>query len=213
MKKTLPKYTESYYDSLYVQPFFSKFGISKLYYLYLAYFSIITKAHLKKGDRVLDFGCGIGNIVWALRQFGIDAYGFDPSISAKKFSRMPDYCIYQKTATLPYKSHSFDVVFSTEVLEHVPQKSLTAVFTELERVAKYTMIHAICVSDRGKIAFQEPTHITVKSEKWWGTFFKKRGYQVETGNPLYFYPFIQYLFSGMIDVKNVGSGYFFIHTK
>ena len=38
------------------------------------------------------------------------------------------------------------------------------------------MIHIIAVKERGPSAIDDPTHITIKSQKWWTELFKKHGF-------------------------------------
>jgi len=86
---------------------------------------------------VLDFGCGIGNLVWALRFFGIQAYGFDISKEALKFCRVPEYCNYLNTKKLSYGNASFDLVYSREVLEHLStEKDIFICLKESPKISK-----------------------------------------------------------------------------
>ena len=71
------------------KPIFTRIGLSKVYYLWIAYLCIKKAAGLKRGARVLDFGCGIGNLVWALRKIGLDAQGIDPSKPAENIAASP----------------------------------------------------------------------------------------------------------------------------
>ena len=80
-------YDSEYYRSLYVNTVANFLGLSKLYYLWLAFFCIIRPTKLNSTNKVLDVGCGIGNLVWALRKLGINAYGIEPSIAAKKYCK------------------------------------------------------------------------------------------------------------------------------
>jgi SAM-dependent methyltransferase len=90
-------------------------------------------------SRVLDYGCGAGQIVQKLRAFGIDAYGCDlfygggdssPKIPPEvrdRIQRMTDQRI-------PFPDNSFDLVINNQVMEHV--EDLGAVLTEINRVLK-----------------------------------------------------------------------------
>jgi SAM-dependent methyltransferase len=66
-----------------------------------------------KGKRVLDYGCGRGELVKAFQERGYDAEGYDPY--SEKYGEMP--------------SGLFDYAFMVEVIEHT-----TAPFRELSVV-------------------------------------------------------------------------------
>ncbi len=105
---------------------------------------------LERGARVLDFGCGDGASVYAYRDEGVDAYGFEIVASVRlrdpedakffKFSLTgvsaltPDYRLDAKDYKIPFESSSFDFVFSNHVFEHVTDYD--AAFQEVARVLK-----------------------------------------------------------------------------
>lgn len=98
--------------------------------------------------KVLDFGCGAGNLVAALVRLGHDAYGCDiggdwrgseqewdrgfPADQWKGRARLS--AIQASPYRLPYPDASFDVVTSTSVLEHA--QNTAEVFAEIRRVLK-----------------------------------------------------------------------------
>jgi len=99
--------------------------------------------------RMLDFGCGSGRDVYALREAGYDAQGFDITDNvqlrrpedrawfkslASSTNSPADYSLDWANFRLPYEDGSFDFVFSLTVLEHV--QNLDAVLRELARVMK-----------------------------------------------------------------------------
>jgi SAM-dependent methyltransferase len=90
------------------------------------------------GGRVLDYGCGAGEIVAELRERGIDAHGCDVFYEGGDYSKnlKPAAAPYisRMGATIPHADASFDVVISNQVLEHV--QDLPAASHEIARVLK-----------------------------------------------------------------------------
>ena len=88
----------------------------------------------KPGARVLDVGCGVGQVVARLTEAGYEAHGADvsePNIArARKFS---DRCQLYDGKRLPYSDHYFASVGALNVLEHVDEPE--AFLGELARVA------------------------------------------------------------------------------
>jgi SAM-dependent methyltransferase len=84
--------------------------------------------------KVLDFGCGNGDLVAKLRERGIDAHGVDITIlwPSERIGAcqelLPDYRI-------PFDDNEFDLVISTSVMEHVQNKM--EAFIEIRRVLKF----------------------------------------------------------------------------
>jgi ubiquinone/menaquinone biosynthesis C-methylase UbiE len=89
---------------------------------------------LQPGERVLDLGCGAGRFVAALRQAGADAIGVDLAEGALERARrnVPGADCSATTETIP--DSSVDVVWCSEVIEHVPDTA--ALLSEARRVLK-----------------------------------------------------------------------------
>jgi SAM-dependent methyltransferase len=92
---------------------------------------------------VLDWGCGQGGLVEALRTIGYDAYGCDiwagPAPASGSHTAAPRNAPYllpisTEPYRLPFADCTFDVVLSTSVLEHAQNKS--ECFAEIHRVLK-----------------------------------------------------------------------------
>lgn len=209
-RKKYTQYDQIYYFDKYVMRFGARIGLAHLYYLWLAFFCLILPAKLKRGDRVLDVGCGIGYLVWALRKFGILAFGIDKSESAQIYCLEPKYCQFGIKNKLPFEKSTFDLVCSNEVLEHVAFRDLLILMKETQRVSKNKQIHMIGVSDRGDISVNEPTHVTAETEKWWRKKFQQWGFKVRVGNLFYFFP---YLYSKGSVWNGAKKGYFFLEHK
>ncbi|NJO56675.1 MAG: methyltransferase domain-containing protein [Rhodospirillales bacterium] len=88
-----------------------------------------------RGDRVLDVGCGAGQVVGKLTEAGYEAYGVDvsePNIArAREFS---ERCQSYDGKRLPFPDGHFAAVGALNVLEHVEEPE--AFITELVRVTK-----------------------------------------------------------------------------
>lgn len=207
-RKEYTQYNQTYYKDKYVMRFGARVGLAHLYYLWLAFFCLILPAKLKRGEKVLDVGCGIGYLVWALRIFRISAFGIDSSVSAKQYCLEPKYCQFGIKNKIPFEKSTFGLVCSNEVLEHVDAKDLPVLINEMKRVSKNKQIHMIGVSDRGNIAILEPTHITKETENWWRKQFQQWGFKVRIGNLFYFFP---YLYSKGSVWNGAKRGYFFLN--
>lgn len=89
---------------------------------------------LKKNMRILDFGCGNGEMVQAFLSLGYDTYGVDiidcPSLDASHYKKI-GFNPYR----IPYSEDSFDLVYSSSVFEHT--QNTEECFREIYRVLKW----------------------------------------------------------------------------
>jgi 2-polyprenyl-6-hydroxyphenyl methylase/3-demethylubiquinone-9 3-methyltransferase len=81
----------------------------------------------RRGERVLDLGCGAGRFVAALREAGVDAVGVDVAAAALERARRvapgADLRLVEEDGSLPLEHRSVDLVWCSEVLEHVADVS------------------------------------------------------------------------------------------
>ena len=79
---------------------------------------------LRASGRILDFGCGNGDVVVALRREGRDATGIELDDVRIRNALKPEAAahvsLYGGGIPLPFDSGTFDWIVSTEVVEHVP---------------------------------------------------------------------------------------------
>lgn len=105
---------------------------------------ITDLAQLKLSDRVLDVGCGTGSLLLAIHdQYGssMGLHGVEPAsemvahAQSKSHAKGASLEVVQGSAdSLPYPDGSFDVVFCTLVLHHLPEPMRAVAIEEIRRV-------------------------------------------------------------------------------
>lgn len=84
--------------------------------------------------RVLDVGCGAGNMFHHLARYG-SVQGLDSNAKPLAIARQRGYDVQQGSATqMPYPDATFDLVAALDVIEHVPDDA--AVLAECRRVCR-----------------------------------------------------------------------------
>ena len=102
---------------------------------------------LKKGQKVLDLGCGNGLVTGEIIKRGVKYYGLDVSNGLIKIARqkykqeikagLAEFKIGNACKKLPYQNNFFDAAISFAVLHHIPGSENRLKFLqELRRVLK-----------------------------------------------------------------------------
>jgi SAM-dependent methyltransferase len=95
-------------------------------------------AEARPGERVLDLGCGAGRFLAALREAGADPVGVELAEAALERARanVPavDLRLVEEDGSLPLEHGSVDLVWCSEVLEHVADTE--HVLLEVRRVLR-----------------------------------------------------------------------------
>ena len=154
-------------------------------------FENITKGMKKKNTfefknikRVLDVGCGMGQVVAMMRNEGIEAYGCD--IAGKNIlpywdmANVTQFCKTACADVLPYPDNHFGLVWCTDVLEHVPEEGVDTVLKEMHRVGNHDFLFTISLT---KAVNPMPSdgsnpHATVKPVSWWIDKLESNGYKI-----------------------------------
>jgi ubiquinone/menaquinone biosynthesis C-methylase UbiE len=144
---------EDVYDSDYflkacggadwVERFIASKGVES----YPHYRDLVAQLNLKKVDRVLDVGCGRGEVTVMLGLAGAEAVGLDYSNAALNIARgVYQACaseveealtfIQSDATTLPFESNSFDHVVMADVVEHLHDWQLSLMYAECHRILK-----------------------------------------------------------------------------
>ena len=92
----------------------------------------------RSGERVLDLGCGAGRFLAALREAGADPVGVELAEAAAERARAnvpgADVRLLEPDGSLPFGHGEFDLVWCSEVLEHIPD--VAHALLEVRRVLK-----------------------------------------------------------------------------
>ena len=107
---------------------------------------VIELAKIKAGDKVLDVGCGTGNLTLTAKLYtgaSGSVYGIDASpemieVAQKKAKRIGSETIFEVglIEQLAYPDATFDIVISRLVIHHLPDDLKRTAFTEILRVLK-----------------------------------------------------------------------------
>lgn len=124
--------------------------------------------------RVFEFGSGLGHVVREARRRGISIVGSETSRYALANNFCPESVVEIQEiplGDLPFADDAFDLVFCTEVLEHVTEAATLPVLRELHRVVSRRALMTI-----NTVNFHEPGHVNVHPRDWWLERFASVGF-------------------------------------
>lgn len=115
----------------------------------------------------VDAGCGLGLLVDIMAVRGVRAYGFDFASAAfgRASNRIKSRVVVGGIETIPFSNSCVDLVFCSDVLEHVPVFDLELAIFELIRVTKLYIVATINLDNPYKY------HPTILSRKSWEALF------------------------------------------
>jgi SAM-dependent methyltransferase len=118
---------------------------------------------------VLDAGCAMGFLVEALRDRGVEAFGFD--ISGYALSRVrPDIAPFTWPASIVDPlDRDYDLIVCIEVLEHLPAREIDDALDNLCGHAREVLFSSTPED------FREPSHFSVRPTSHWVGAFARRG--------------------------------------
>lgn len=125
---------------------------------------------------VLDVGCGSGFSVLRFLELGKRATGTESCrfLLDGRLQSMRELGMVKEATLpiLPYPESSVDLVFCTEVLEHIPESDVHGSIGELLRVSKGKVFASVCFEEAH--CFPElGLHETVRPKAWWeGEFLR-----------------------------------------
>ncbi len=142
---------------------------------------IIEILGIKDEDRILDFGCAKGYMVYAFRLLHKQCWGYD--ISEYAVSSAPDIIkkYIMNTNTEIKEKGKFDLTIAKDVFEHIPYDQIESIIYMLANIShKVFAIVPMGENDKYIIPSYENdiTHVIRKDLEWWKNIFKKNEFTI-----------------------------------
>lgn len=177
--KERSKYNKWYFENVYwIEDFpnkkhYQKFNYNdpthKKRFLYLT--NILVKYF--KFKTILDAGCGMGQVTRNFLKIGYKVKGVEASKDAVKYYMLDlvKRGIVRNVGLekLPFKSNQFDLVFCSDVMEHIPMFDVLESIKELTRTAKKFLVLTINLDHSCEY------HPTMLSREKWVELFLASG--------------------------------------
>ncbi len=134
----------------------------------------------RRGDALLDMGCGRGRAVRHLRDHGFRCLGVDITLSGTRgtdITKESPSTIGFTEAPLwktPFANNQFEYTFSTDVMEHIPPGMVDATIKEIYRITRVETF--LCISTIDDVNY-ENLHKTIKTIPWWRKQFAKLNFK------------------------------------
>lgn len=138
----------------------------------------------KGGERVLVGGCSGGQVVQLLVERGFDAWGADPSDLGEEHLYPKARGRFKRGSlhNLPFEDGSFDVLMTSDVLEHIAWNILIKECKEeILRIGVKYQYHVIGCGEPGSPGTGIVGHINQHPFEWWRDCFKPEFEYVQGG--------------------------------
>lgn len=143
-----------------------------------------VRESVKKGDRMLDIGSGIGENGHDLRWLGVTTYSLDLCSYAQQKSidvfgvESHNIKLVGNALDLPFPNKLFNFATCLDVFEHLTPDQILRVLSELERVVCDNRVFVKLTSTEDVVNIDiDPTHITKWRESQWTEWFKENGWK------------------------------------
>lgn len=131
------------------------------------------RKHFQCAD-VLEFGCGRGPRVYAMRNAGIEAYGIELSQWAVDHSLVPGFVRQGDVAEKHILINRHYLVVAYDLLEHIPYEQLDDAIDNLIKYSrKHLLISVPVLGDPNLEA--DSTHLIKETKDWWKKQFLDKG--------------------------------------
>lgn len=132
-------------------------------------------------EKVLDLGCGIGDLGRWKPEASIEVYGLDIDQravkQAKEYEKAQVYDL--ESGNLPFDDEYFDAVLAKDILEHL--RKPWELLSEIYRVLKVDkIVYASVPMARPKVVWGDYTHVRGFTRAALTTMFKNQGFEICT---------------------------------
>lgn len=126
-------------------------------------------------NRILDVGCGTGDLLMALRRHGVEGVGLELSEAALAICRERDLAVrrFDLEEEVPNDPIVADVVVSTEVAEHLPEACADR-YVDLLTTPRTTVVLTAAPPGQGGT-----DHVNEQPPEYWIEKFRRRGFALD----------------------------------
>lgn len=149
---------------------------------------IVRGTKIAKDARLLDVGCGSGQFLYEMKQFGLRTCGVEPGDFDRKTSKKENLNIFHgELKSARFHSNYFDIITLNHVLEHVnnPYETINEIYRILKNGGTFILgvpnTHSLSRMIFGSnwLALDVPRHLINYSDKNLKYLLKKEGFKVE----------------------------------
>jgi SAM-dependent methyltransferase len=150
--------------------------------------TFLTSLEPKKGELVVDFGCGTGRASVELHKRGYGVYLIDFADNCRDEEAMQlPFLEWDLTRPIPVRSN---YGLCTDVMEHIPTPDVAQVLTNILEASKAVLFQISTVKDSFGALLGTELHLTVRDHEWWMSMFDALDLQVTSsrkndGNSLF----------------------------
>ncbi len=137
------------------------------YWDYPVHWNTFGHVMLRNPESVLEIGCARGYVLKRIEDAGVRCAGIEVSEHCYQTRVTEAVRVFDVTQTpWPFADKEFDLSFSMAVLEHIPEKHIYAIASEIKRVSKRGL-HGVDFGDHDD-GFDK-THCLFRDSEWWET--------------------------------------------
>ncbi len=149
--------------------------------------TVVKELEVNKGDKVLEAGCGTGNLCIKLKEAGADVIGLDNVKEAldiyKKKDPKAKTVLHDLTKPLPFPNNYFDKIACNNTLYAIPVEKRAKVVKEFYRILKpkgRMVIVNPLPGNKPILIYKEHLNKDIKNSSFGKVFVKIIGFMIST---------------------------------